>query len=155
MRGKAGMRRSFPFVTVSFARWATLLAIWALAVVARSAAAQDPQSEMTRSTLAGVYTAKQATAGQEIFESTCLGGCHSLGDHKGMAFDHRWSGHPVSELYNKIYDKMPDDNPGSLSPEMSAQLVAYLLKLNGLPAGKDDLPVDVEVLRKIKIELPK
>src|SRR5262249_10190943 len=134
------MRRSFPFVTPAIARWAILVAIWALAVAVRGSAAQDPQPDMTRSTLTCVYSATQPTAGQEIFESTCLGGCHNLASHKGMAFDHRWSGHPVAELFSLINDKMPDDNPGSLSPQMSAQLVAYLLKLNGVPAGKQDLP---------------
>lgn len=148
------MRRSRSVLPAGFARWSIVVAIWAGAVVTRSLAAQDPQPEMTRSTLTGVYTAVQATAGQEIFESTCLGGCHNLASHKGIAFEKHWKDHPVAELFKKINDEMPDDNPGSLSATQSVQVVAYLLKLNGLPAGKEDLPVDVETLKKIKIELP-
>ena len=50
---------------------------------------------------------------------------------------------------------MPKDDPESLSVAERAQVVAYLLKLNGLPAGKTELPTDAEALKKIKIELPK
>lgn len=110
--------------------------------------------EMTRLTLSGVFTAAQAKSGEDVYGSTCLGGCHSLSSHKGIAFRHRWEGHPVSELYQLINDTMPNDDPGSLSSEQSLQLVAYLLKLNGMPAGSDALPSDATALKKIKIEMP-
>jgi mono/diheme cytochrome c family protein len=148
------MRRPFRIGALTFVRWAIIAAVWGVAVVVRSAAAQDSSAATTRSTLTGVYSAAQATAGQDIFESTCLGGCHNAASHKGMAFEQHWKGHSVSELFKIIYEKMPDDNPGALSAEQSAQVVAYMLKMNGLPAGKEDLPVDIEALSKIKIELP-
>lgn len=134
--------------------------VWAIAVWSRSAGAaglsrgQDNPVEMTRSTLSGVFTAPQAESGQGIYESTCLGGCHSLSSHRGIEFRHHWEGHPVFELFQLINDKMPDDDPGSLSSEESLQLVAYLLKLNGMPAGKDALSADAAALKKIKIEMP-
>lgn len=110
--------------------------------------------EMTQSTMSGVFTAAQADSGQDLYGSTCLGGCHSLSSHRGIAFRHRWEGHPVFELFQLINDKMPNDDPGSLSSEESLQLVAYLLKLNGMPAGKDALSSDAAALKKIKIEMP-
>lgn len=128
--------------------------VWAFAVWARAAFAQDGPPEMTRSTLAGVYTAGQADEGQPLFESMCLGGCHNAGAHKGLAFEKRWVGHPVYELFQAINERMPDDNPGTIGPDRSLVLVAYLLKLNGLPAGPDPLPSDKVSLQKIKIELP-
>jgi hypothetical protein len=109
---------------------------------------------MTRSTLAGVFAASQAESGQDTYGSTCLGGCHSLSSHRGIAFRHRWEGHSVFELFQLINDKMPDDDPGSLSTDQSLQLVAYLLKLNGMPAGSDKLSSDATALKKIKIEMP-
>ena len=132
-------------------------AVWMLALSARGMGAviwQDAPVEMTKSTVAGVYTAAQAESGQAIYESTCLGGCHSLADHKGVAFRLRWQGHPLLDLYQVVSEEMPKDDPGSLSAEQSGQLVAYLLKLNGLPAGSDRLSTDAAALKKIKIELP-
>jgi hypothetical protein len=129
--------------------------VWVLAVCLRVAAAQDPAATAPmRSTTTGVYTAAQADAGSDIFAATCIGGCHNIADHKGIAFKQRWEGHPVWELFNTIHTKMPKDDAGSLSDEDAAGLVAYLLKLNGLPAGKDPLPTDEAALRKIKIDLP-
>jgi hypothetical protein len=142
------------------ARWAAVVLVWALVVWSRSAGAaglsdkQDNPVEMTQSTMSGVFTAPQAESGQGIYESSCLGGCHSLSSHRGIAFRHRWEGHPVFELFQLINDKMPNDDPGSLSSEESLQLVAYLLKLNGMPAGKDALSSDAAALKKINIEMP-
>jgi len=130
--------------------------VWMLAVAVRAASPpQDaPAPAASRSTLTGVYTAAQADAGQEIFASTCIGGCHNIADHKGIAFKQRWDGHPVWDLFRTINYNMPKDDPGSLSEEETAQLVACLLKLNGLPAGKEALPTTEAALKKIKIELP-
>jgi hypothetical protein len=33
-------------------------------------------------------------------------------------------------------------------------VVAYLLKINGVPAGETDLPADAEAMKKIRIEMP-
>jgi hypothetical protein len=142
------------------ARWAVVASVWALAVWSRSIGAaglprgQETPVEMTRSTLSGVFTAAQAEGGQGVYESTCLGGCHSVSSHRGIAFRHRWEGHPVFELFQLINDQMPNDDPGSLSSQQSLQLVAYLLKLNGMPAGTDALSSDATALKKIKIEMP-
>jgi mono/diheme cytochrome c family protein len=125
-----------------------------LAVCVRAGAAQDPANPPMRSAMTGVYAAAQADAGQEIFAATCIGGCHNIADHKGVAFRQRWEGHPVWELFDTIHTKMPKDDAGSLTEEDAAGLVAYLLKLNGLPAGKDPLPTTEAALRKIKIDLP-
>lgn len=107
-----------------------------------------------RSTTTGVYTEAQAKAGQEIFESTCLGGCHNMASHKGAAFKTHWNGRPIWDLFKLINEEMPKDDPGSLSVTDSANLVAYIMKLNGQPAGKEDLSTDPAELRKIKIDLP-
>ncbi len=136
------------------ARVAAVAGVWLLAVAFRSGLAQSPPTEATTSTTAGVYAPAQAQAGQEIFEATCIGGCHNMADHRGPAFKLRWDGHLVWELFSTIYEKMPKDDPGSLSEADAINLVAYLLKLNGLPPGKDQLATDAAVLRKIKIELP-
>jgi hypothetical protein len=64
----------------------------------------------------------------------------------------KWKGRPVFDLYEMISEKMPEDDPGSLSPKESTEVVAYLLKANGSPAGKQALPTDAAELKKIVIE---
>jgi hypothetical protein len=49
---------------------------------------------------------------------------------------------------------MPKNDPGSLSPPESAQVMAYLLKMNDIPAGKSELQPDPAMLRRIRIETP-
>ena len=47
---------------------------------------------------------------------------------------------------------MPDDNPGGLSVQQYTDVVAYIFKINGMPAGTDSLSSDPEALRQIRIE---
>jgi len=49
---------------------------------------------------------------------------------------------------------MPNDKPGKLSRGQYADIVAYLLELNGFTAGKTPLPSDDEKLKQIKIPPP-
>ena len=49
---------------------------------------------------------------------------------------------------------MPKSDPGSLTPAEYAQAIAYLLKINDVPAGDHELPPDGEVLKKIRVEWP-
>jgi len=137
------------------AKLAVAACVWAVAVGLRAVSGQTPPADpAARSTTSGVYSLEQAKAGQATFEATCLGGCHQMASHKGAAFKKLWDGKPLYDLFVKILEEMPKDDPGSLTPADTAQLVAYILKLNGLPPGKDDLPVDPAILNKIKIELP-
>lgn len=108
---------------------------------------------MDRSTLAGVYTSAQAEKGKTAFLNLCVS-CHNLSTQSGAAFALRWGGHPLSELWVLVKDRMPIEEPLSYSPVSKAQIVAYLLKLNGMPAGATELPTDVETLQKIRIEIP-
>jgi alcohol dehydrogenase (cytochrome c) len=47
---------------------------------------------------------------------------------------------------------MPKSDPGSLSPGEYARVLAYLLSLNGMPVGKDELPTDANGLKRIRID---
>jgi hypothetical protein len=121
-----------------------------LAVVGRAQTDPAPPA----STMGGVYTTTQASRGEESYFSLCVS-CHPSGTmHSEPAFSTLWAGRPLFDLYEAIKEKMPKNDPGTLTPEESAQLVAYLLKMNGLPAGKTALSADVDVLKKIRIETP-
>jgi hypothetical protein len=47
---------------------------------------------------------------------------------------------------------MPKNDPGSLAPDDVADVMAYLLKMNAMPVGPNELPADVDSLRKYRIE---
>jgi mono/diheme cytochrome c family protein len=123
-----------------------------LAAGASAAAAQDQASDATRSTRAGVYTNKQAASGRETYQLSCVA-CHTPASHTGPAFSETWTGRPLWELYQYVSNLMPKNEPGSLFPEEYAGVVAYLLKMNGMPAGKEELLADPAALRKIRIEI--
>ena len=44
--------------------------------------------------------------------------------------------------------------PGSLSDDEYKRVTAYILKLNGFPAGADPLPADTSALKLIRIAMP-
>ncbi len=116
------------------------------------AAAQDRPPDSTRSTRAGVYTTGQAARGREIYELSCVS-CHTAASHTGPVFAAKWDRHPLWDLYRYVSESMPKSEPGSLTPREYARVVAYLLKMNGMPAGKDETPADSTALKKIRIEL--
>jgi hypothetical protein len=45
---------------------------------------------------------------------------------------------------------MPRDDPGSLTAEEYAAVVAYMLRLNGRPPGERELPADAEALARMR-----
>ena len=52
-------------------------------------------------------------------------------------------------------ETMPKDDPGALTEKERADVIAYLLKINALPAGTADLSADPEVLKRIVIDVVK
>ncbi len=104
-----------------------------------------------KTTKGRVYSATQATRGEQTYMSTCVS-CHPPSTYKGAVFLN-WQGRTLGELLEFLTEKMPKNEPGSLSPKEYTQVVAYLLKLNGMPAGRVDLPADPAALRSIIINL--
>ena len=111
-------------------------------------AAQD-EGEM-RSTLDGVYTEEQAGRGEQLMWNICAE-CHFDEDFEG-AFMEDWSGSTVWGLFESVWSTMPEDNPGGLPETDYADALAYMFRLNGLPAGDEELGATQDVLEKIKIE---
>jgi hypothetical protein len=135
-----------------------LLAVVASSVVAAvSMTAQQPlaQGHAVRfdADTVPVYSDSQATAGQAVWAKTCSG-CHETISVTGGDFRTTWSGQPVFALFERIRTTMPEDNPGSLQREEYAATLAYILKLNGLPAGATPLAADSVALAGIKLVLP-
>lgn len=129
----------------------TLAFSMCILAVARNVRAQEGTSDSSRTTLSGVFTAEQASRGRDLYAGMCTS-CHNAASHTGVTFANSWGGRRLSELFMFVSEKMPKNEPGSLTPEEYAQAVAYILKMNGLPAGDNDLPTDTLELRKIRIE---
>jgi len=56
---------------------------------------------------------------------------------------------PLSELFGKIRNTMPQDNPGKLMPEETADILAYILQAGKFPAGRAELRADEAALKQI------
>jgi mono/diheme cytochrome c family protein len=130
---------------------AVMIAAGLLGAPEAGAGAQQGSGVAHRSTLAGVYSAEQASRGQDVYAGMCKS-CHTAASHTGVTFQKLWDGRSLSELFGYISTKMPKNEPGSLSPEEYADLLAYLLKLNQMPAGSADLTPDTTMLGAIRIE---
>ena len=110
----------------------------------------------------GVYTQEQATKGKALYTDTCAA-CH--GDNlegsgpmpplAGADFLRTWEGKTVGDLFEKTHTTMPATAPGTLTPEQSAEITAYMLSVSKYPAGTTALDTKMEPLLAIKIEKPK
>ena len=111
----------------------------------------------------GVYSAAQAARGEKAYMRAC-GGCHrddaSGGDDsepalRGPNFTHNWDGTSVAVLYDFIATNMPRTRPGSVPLEECVDIVAFLLKLNEMPAGTRELTTDIKALSAIRFTATK
>ena len=103
------------------------------------------------SVLDGVFTSGQASRGEQRFRQVCAA-CHSTNEFRGGRFRIKWVGQTAGDFFDFVSTTMPDGDPGSLSLEDYANLLAYILSLNGYPAGEEPLTADVSALRNVRIE---
>lgn len=127
--------------------------VLALLSVSGSAVAQAQPSAPEKSTVDGVYTRAQAQQGADVYAGMCQS-CHTAASHTGPPFRNKWVGRPLSELFDFIVDQMPKTEPGSLTMEQYTVVLAYMLRMNGMPAGRAKLSANEALLRSIRIELP-
>jgi mono/diheme cytochrome c family protein len=142
-RTGAYLRMALPVAAVVCGVW------WASAMPTRSASGPDAR----RSAREGVYTKAQATRGERVFAANCAV-CHQPEQFVGPAFMRGWEGQPLFALFDTIRETMPQDNPGSLRREEYADILAYLLQLNGMRDGQDELPSTDELLKQVILEGP-
>ena len=121
------------------------------AMVPWTTVAQDRENGAKKSTLDGVYTEPQARRGAQIYENICAK-CHDQNEFMEPLMQ-SWTGAPISMLLFEITALMPEDQPGSLEPGEYADVLAYILELNGLPPGQAELEPSDEVLKRIILEL--
>ncbi len=114
-------------------------------LVAAPVAAQAPAAT-------GPYTADQASRGEAVYRREC-GECHSVKDHSNEDFRFSWNGRSALELFENIRNTMPEETPGSLTRQEYADIVAYLMKANGMPSGPRPLAPDSTSLRAARLDV--
>ena len=131
-----------------------LAALLALAVAGTAFAATGP---------AKLYTKAQAVKGQQVFAHNCVA-CHGGNEQgksgpaiAGKAFLKRakllgWS---VEDMRHVVVSTMPRNNPGSLSDQQYANVLAYLLASDCYPAGQTPFPTkETPKLKNTKLQMP-
>jgi ankyrin repeat protein len=104
----------------------------------------------------GVFTEAQARRGREQYLKSCAS-CHKqdlLGESAapplaGPDFAQRWTGSTLDDLLTTIRRSMPQEAPDSLGTAAYADIVSYLLSVNGSPTGSGELPLEPAALKQI------
>jgi len=106
-----------------------------------------------------LYSVAQAKRGADLYQSHQCAMCHGanldgqgpIPALKGDTFVGKYSGQPITALYDKVQKQMPPTSPGSLTAAESADLVAYILTTNKYAAGDAELPADHDKLATIQM----
>jgi mono/diheme cytochrome c family protein len=124
----------------------------ALRMVVATLAAQEAHSVWN-----GVYTEAQATRGAALYDRECAS-CHGAPEQggsmapalAGAAFSANYDGSSVGDLFERNRTTMPIGREGQLAREQTADITAYMLKVNGFPAGGTELPSQLPALKQIQ-----
>ena len=130
------------------------------AVFCATVSAADARAQRTDTTppapaaRPSLYTAAQAARGEQVYINVCVE-CHEKLEYTGPDFRVKWNGRAAFDLVDLLRTTMPDSDPGILPAQDYVDVVAYMMKLNGVLVGKTALPLDDAALKTIKIEIPK
>lgn len=127
----------------------------ALAVVSGKAISRP----VDRTVWDSVYTTAQAGRGETAYAKTCAR-CHGAslggGDESpaltGGNFLGNWNGLPLSDLQTRIKTTMPSDSVGVYDMKLVTDVMAFLLKSNGFPAGSVELSAATDSLKDILVK---
>ncbi len=116
----------------------------ALAVAVVMIVSEPEASAQNKSVWDGVYTEQQAARGAGSFTTQCAR-CHSTEPNEdrkplaGKAFWESFRESTVDRLLDYVSRNMPNGAGGTLEPSTYADLVAFILSKNALPAGAAEL----------------
>jgi quinoprotein glucose dehydrogenase len=115
---------------------------------------------MAQSTSAGVFTEEQAKRGEAAYNKHCAG-CHGgdlrstdreVSNLTGESFK-RWIGKSIAEKFEDARS-MPPREERSLPDQVYLDVITFILRFNKVPAGSQELKLDAEILKQIKISDP-
>ncbi|NNV66102.1 MULTISPECIES: c-type cytochrome [unclassified Roseobacter] len=112
----------------------------------------------------GVFSSAQAARGRLVYDGQCavchgrrLNGAAEDPDMQSgpplarANFLREWDGRSLAVLFDYTRVSMPQANPGSLSDEQYADILAYMLSVSGASAGVVELPGDHGELARIVV----
>jgi len=104
------------------------------------------------------YTIAQAERGKASYQMSCsechnsdLNGTAKAPALHGDAFLKTWENGSTYALFVKLRDSMPAGHPASMTEEEKVDVLAFLLQVNGIPAGQSELKSDRNELENIQI----
>lgn len=100
-------------------------------------------------TTAGMFTSEQAVRGEQRFRQACSM-CHSIEEQAG-SLRARWGNGTLADLFKVLVTTMPQNTPGTLSPDDYASIVALYLRQSGHAPGATELPSDPARLSQMRI----
>jgi ankyrin repeat protein len=117
--------------------------------------AQDPAR---RTIWDGVFSDGQAARGQKVYAQACAR-CHAddlMGSSNapalvGQPFFARFNASTAADVMLTIRQTMPQEAPDSLGAEAYVDIVSYLFKANGSPAGSAELAADRAQLQQVVV----
>jgi cytochrome c len=152
--GHADKRRGVAYHWLPLVAFCMFLALDSRTVSAQSKTKTGSKSKApcadSTTTKHGVYTAAQAARGRDIYAGNCRS-CHTPETHTGATFNAIWNRRSLADLFSFIRERMPKNDPGSLSDEEYVDVLAYLLRMNKMPAGRVELSSDSTALKRIRI----
>lgn len=107
-----------------------------------------------------LFSEAQAMRGEAVYQQYCAT-CHGprlegnpAAPLTGAAFRSRWEDgqHTLDDLFYIVRSLMPNSAPGSLTKAQYADVVAYILKINGYPAGDSELVPTVSAMKAVRLE---
>ena len=106
-----------------------------------------------------VYSPAQAARGESSYVKGCarchqaaLTGADQSPPLTGSGFLGNWNGLPLSDLQDRIRTTMPPDSIGLYDRQFVTDVIAYMLKMNGFPAGAGDLSPETDRLKAILVQ---
>ena len=135
-----------------------VIAFAAIAAFHSTVHAQQTSQAPTRTVLDGVFTEEQAKRGDPLYSQYCAS-CHGptlMGGEMapplvGGEFASNWNDLTVGDLFERIRVSMPQNDPGSLSRQQVADILAFILSVNKYPAGQTEVARETEALKQIKL----
>jgi mono/diheme cytochrome c family protein len=107
------------------------------------------------------YSESQASRGEKIFKEVCAD-CHGSNLRGGLiggppltgsAFEEKYfKGTPASAIFAFTSTLMPPDAPGQFSPAEYADMIAFILRENGVQTNGSPLPTNQNALDQMIID---
>src|SRR5262245_24211558 len=105
----------------------------------------------------GIFTNEQAERGKTDFAQSCVR-CHGADlagvtapSLNGNRFVTAWENESRYKRFTKVRDTMPPNFGTILTDEAKLDVITYILRTNGFPAGSDELRVDPDTLESIQV----